>query len=262
MTFPSALPGLSRTSPRRERFLLALSLSCWLAGGNGCYQDAPPPAPPATADMLVTLLGDREAAVRLTAAEALGKIGDPRTGRFLMQALHDSDPRVREAAARSVGVLSEESEEMETELVTLLSDPEVPVRHAAAQALGGRKGTPALMSALTDLLRNPDPTVRQASAHALLLIDGQDILPALSTSVMDDDQMVRQWAVAALGETGDPRVGPVLLDRLRHDPAAGVRVEAAYRLRYVGDASITSALDTIVERDDSPDVKRWAGKVR
>jgi HEAT repeat protein len=211
--------------------------------------------------MLITLLGDREAAVRLTAAEALGKIGDQRAERFLVQALHDSDPRVREAAARSIGALSQESEKVEMELVALLSDPEVPVRHAAAQALGGQKGTPALMSALTELLRNPDPAVRQAAVHALLLIDGQDSLPALSASVMDDDPMVRQWAVAALGETGNARAGPLLLERLRHDPAAGVRVEAVYRLRYVEDASVATELETIVGGDNSPDVKRWAGKV-
>ena len=209
-------------------------------------------------EILITLLGDREAMVRLTAAEALGKIGDRKAGPFLLQALHDSDPRVREAAARSMGALSAAGEGGESELVALLSDPDILVRHAAAQALGAREETPALMSALTGLMTDPDPTVRQAAVHALLLVDGTGALQALSAGVTDNDPMVRQWITAALGETGDVRAGPVLLHRLQHDPVAGVRAEAAYRLQYIGDGSAAAESKTIAEKDSSPDVRRWA----
>jgi HEAT repeat protein len=209
-------------------------------------------------EMLITLLEDRETTVRLTAADALGKIGDRKAEPFLLQAVHDSDPRVREAAVRSLGALSDAGGEAELELVRLLSDPEFGVRHAAAQALGTREGTPALISALTGLLTNPDPIVRQAAVHTLLLVDGHGALQALSAGVTDDDPIVRQWVIAALGETGDARAGPVLLERLRHDPAAGVRAEAAYRLQYIGDGSAAAEAKTIAEKDSSPDVRRWA----
>jgi HEAT repeat protein len=209
-------------------------------------------------EMLITLLEDREATVRLTAAEALGKIGDRKAGPFLLQTVHDSDPRVREAAARSLGALSDAGAEAESELVRLLSDPEFGVRHAAAQALGAREGTPALMSALTGLLTDPDPIVRQAAVHALLLVDGHGALQALSAGVTDDNPIVRQWVIAALGETGDARAGPLLLQRLQRDPVAGVRAEAVYRLRYIGDGSAAAESKTTAEKDSSPDVRRWA----
>ncbi|MBI3356071.1 MAG: HEAT repeat domain-containing protein [Nitrospirae bacterium] len=119
----------------------------------GCYRDTPTLEPQATVDLLITLLGDRDTAIRLTAAEALGKIGDQKAEPFLFRALHDSDPTVREAAARSVGWLSAAvGAEAETELVTLLRDPHASVRRAAAQALGTVGRTPTLSSSLADLL--------------------------------------------------------------------------------------------------------------
>jgi HEAT repeat protein len=212
--------------------------------------------------MLIALLGDHEATVRLTAADALGKIGNQKAEPFLIQVLHDSDPMVREAAARSVGRLPGISVEAGTELVALLRDPAISVRHAAAQALGAGESTPLLVSALVGLLTDPDPAIRQAAGHALLLVDAHDAYVALSKGTIDVDPAVRQWTVAALGESGDARAVPVLLARLRHDSVAGVRAEAAYRLRFVGDGSMAPDLETIIQRESSHDVKRWAGKTR
>ena len=210
--------------------------------------------------MLLTLLGDRDASIRLTAAEALGKIGDQKAEPFLMRALRDSDPSVREAAARGIGRLSVVRIGAATELVTLLRDPDISVRRAAAQALGAAEGTPALASTVAGLLTSPDPTIRQAAGHALLLIDAREAFAALSRGTTDADPIVRQWIVAALGESGDARAVPLLLDRLRHDSTTSVRTEAAYRLQIVGDGPVAAELETIMQRESSLDVKRWAGK--
>jgi HEAT repeat protein len=190
----------------------------------------------------------------------LGKIGDQKAEPFLLRALHDSDSTVREAAARSMGRLSAVGVEAGTELVALLRDPDTSVRHAAAQALGAGGVTPAPASAVAGLLTSPDPAVRQAAGHALLLVDAREAFVALSKGVTDTDPAVRQWVVAALGESGDSRAVPVLLDRLRHDSVAGVRTEAAYRLRFVGNGLVAAELETIMQRDSSRDVKRWAEK--
>jgi HEAT repeat protein len=235
-------------------------MATWITPTAGCYQDAPAPALQTTMDSLITLLNDPDASIRLTAAEALGKIGDQKAEPFLLPALHDVDPRVREAASRSVGQLPSVGVEAGTELVTLLRDPDISVRRAAAQALGAVEGMPALAPALGSLLRSADPADRQAAAHALLLAGAGEAVGALSMGTSDSDPAVRQWAVAALGESGDPRAVPVLLDRLRHDSAAGVRAEAAYRLRFVEDSSVTVEVETILQRESSIDVKRWIGK--
>jgi HEAT repeat protein len=214
----------------------------------------------ATIDSLITLLNDPDASIRLTAAEALGKIGDQKAEPFLLLALHDVDPRVRGAASRSMGQLPAVGVGAGTELVTLLQDPDVSVRRAAAQALGAVEGMPALAPALGSLLRSADPSVRQAAGHALLLAGAGEAVEALSMGASDSDPVVRQWAVAALGESGDPRAVPVLLDRLRRDSAAGVRAEAAYRLRFVEDSSVAAEVETILQQDRTMDVKRWIGK--
>ena len=260
MTFTTVPFSLSKILNRLRWFLLTFWLTCLIAPTAGCYQDTPALEPQATVDLLIILLSDRDTAIRLTAAEALGKIGDQKAERFLFRALHDSDPTVREAAARSVGWLSAVGTEVETELVTLLRDPNVFVRRAAAQALGTVGRTPTLASSLAGLLTSPDTTVRQAAGHALLLVDGHETIAALSKGTTDADPVVRQWAVAALGETGGTRAVPVLLERLRHDSTASVRAEAAYRLRFLGNESVAAEMDTIVQQDSSLDVKRWAGK--
>jgi HEAT repeat protein len=212
--------------------------------------------------VLVSLLADRESSIRQTAAEALGKIGDQQAEPFLIQTLRDPDPVVREAAARGIGRLSSVRAGAGTELMALLHDPDRSVRGAAAQALGAVEGTSSLAAALGGLLTDRDPAVRQEAGHALLLLDAREAFVALSGGTTDPDPAVRQWAVAALGESGDARAVPVLLDRLRHDSAARVRVEAAYRLRFVGDGSVTDELERIVQRDGSADVKLWAGKTQ
>jgi len=258
--FESALSFPSNRSNRPAWVLVTLLLATWIMQSAGCYQDAPAPTLQTTIDRLISLLDDPDASIRLTATEALGKIGEQKAKPFLLVALHDVDPRVREAASRSVGQLPSEGLGAGTELVTLLRDPDLCVRRAAAQAMGAIEGTPALASALASLLASPDPAVRQAAGHALLLVGAREAVAALSRGTTDSDPAVRQWAVAALGESGDPRAVPVLLDRLRHDSADGVRAEAAYRLRFVGDGSVAVEVETILQRDSSMDVKRWMGK--
>lgn len=260
MIFQSASSFPLRRSNRPAWLLLALWVATWIAPTAGCYQDTPAPTLQTTIDRLINLLDDPDASIRLTAAAALGKIGDRKAEPFLLLALHDVDSRVREAASRSVSQLPSVGVAAGTELVTLLRDPDISVRRAAAQGLGAVEGMPALAPALGSLLRNTDPAVRQAAGHALLLAGAAEAVGALSVGTSDSDPVVRQWAVAALGESGDPRAVPVLLDRLRHDSAAGVRAEAAYRLRFVEDSSVAVEVETILQRDSSMDVKRWIGK--
>ena len=260
MICDSALSFPSRRSSRPVWLFLTLWVVTSVTPIAGCYQDTSAPTVQTTIDSLITLLDDPNASIRLTAAEALGKIGDQKAEPVLLLALHDVDPRVREAASRSLGQLPSVGVGAGTELVTLLRDPDSSVRRAAAQALGAVEGMPALAPALGSLLGNADPAVRQAAGHALLLVGAHEAVDALSSGSNDSDPVVRQWAVAALGESGDPRAVPVLLDRLRHDSAAAVRAEAAYRLRFVEDSSVAVEVETILQRDSSMEVKRWGGK--
>ena len=226
---------------------------------TGCYQQSEP-APQEAIQVLASLLHDREASVRHSAAEALGKIGDQSAEPLLVESLHDADARVREASAQGLSRLSSVSPEAATELVSLLRDTDPVVRRAATQALAMAEGTPALASSLERLLSSVDVAVRQSAAQAFFLFDSPPAssLEALSNRSRDSDPVVRRWAVAALGESGDPQALAILVDRLRHDPIDDVRAEAAYRLRFVGNASIGDDLRTVAERGGNGQVRRWA----
>lgn len=238
--------------------LLWSILVCLSLLDAGCYRDIPPSADKAV-QTVTDLLHDRDALVRRTAAEALGKIGRPSAERPLVNALWDSDARVREAAGRSLGQLPTLGGEAASALISRLKDSDPSVQQAAAQSLGLVEDTTLLTPLLANLLDDTQAAVRRSAAHALWLVDTSDtaVRQSLGKAAQDSDASVRQWAVAALGESGAAGMASVLLDRLRHDPAEGVQVEAAYRLRFLGDSSVLRELAASQTRDSNMDVTRW-----
>jgi len=167
---------------------------------------------------------------------------------------------VREASARSLSRLSSISPGAATELVSLLRDADPAVRRVATQALGMAEGSPGLASSLEGLLSSTDVAVRLSAVQAFFLFDSPPAssFEALSKRSRDSDPVVRRWAVAALGESGHPQAAPILIDRLRHDPVDEVQAEAAYRLRFIGNASIGDALRTVGDGGANDQVRRWA----
>jgi HEAT repeat protein len=103
--------------------------------------------------------------------------------------------------------------------------------------------------------------MRKAAAHALIGQAGVDALPTLVQASTDQDAEVRQAIVAALGELGDARAIPPLLDRLAHDSAAPVRAEAAFRLGKIGTADLVEPLRQAATNDSDAQVRRWAAAV-
>ncbi len=246
---------MSLPSPR---VVCGLLLSSALLVG-GCYVDTPA-SPDEAVKILSGLSADPDPSVRRTAVEALGKIGDPRVQSVLVNALHDAVPAVREAAAWSLGRLAFDGEAAH-ELITLLEDPYPSVQAAAAQALEAADEMPQVMSAVTGLLIHPEPPVRRAAVHVLMLLDRLDEAAAesLRRGTHDSDPVVRQWAVAALGESGARGVARALLDRFQYDPSDDVRAEAAYRLRFVADGALVKKLAAMTPSDrNSGPVTRWA----
>lgn len=226
--------------------------------GAGCYQ-SPPSSPHVAVQLLIALLADQEAQVRRTAAESLGKIGHAGAEEPLIVALLDSDPFVREAAARALGRLSSSGMEVGQALLPLLHDGNRSVRQAAAQSLGEISDSAGLAPALIDLLKDSRPAVRRSAAHALWLIDSADgaVRKALRQATEDADALVRQWAVAAVGESGGSESASILANRLLHDSSPDVQAEAAYRLRFIGDEAGLKKLEGTGTPARSVEVARW-----
>jgi HEAT repeat protein len=80
------------------------------------------------------LLKDKDEAVRASAAEELGDLGDQRAIDSLIQALGDDNARVRESAAMALGEIGDKR--AIPRLMKLLEDKNEDVRDSAAEALG------------------------------------------------------------------------------------------------------------------------------
>ena len=246
---------LCRASSRTIVCSVILSVLC-LAG---CVQDSPPSSGERTVSLLLELLRDEAPEMRRTAAESLGKIGDPRAVDSILPLKHDPAAIVREASVLAVGRLKPAATDGVVALLTqALEDPAESVRQAAVVAIGEIEAGSRLLQPLVGLLRSSDATVRRAAVRALLQIDSSQSVPALVAAGTDSDAEVRQGIVAAVGEWGGSAVSPWLRERLAHDLSPGVRAEAAYRLGMLSDADTRAALNTTIAKDPDSGVRRWA----
>lgn len=225
----------------------------------GCQAESTRMDPSTLTALLLELLQDPSPDVRRTAALSLGKIGHPAGTQGLIQALSDSDPLVRKYSAWALGQIGEEvSTEAAIALVSALGDEDVEVKHSAASALGNVGLRPPLIPLLIEGLKVGEVHSRQAVVEALMQLEGRSASSVLLDTLNDPDPRVRQGAIAALGELGDPTVRPAFRKLLLRDPNVGVRTEAAYRLGKLGDETDIPFLQKAANRDPTPIVHLWA----
>ena len=246
---------LCRTSSRAIGCSVVLSVLC-LAG---CVQDSPPSSRERTVSLLLELLRDEGPEMRRTAAESLGKIGDPRAADSILPLLHDPASLVREASVMAMGRLKPAATDGVVVLLTqALEDPVESVRQTAVVAIGEIEPGSRLLEPVVGLLRSSDATIRKAAVRALLQVDASQWVPALVAAGRDSDAEVRQGIVAAVGEWGGAAVSPWLRERLAQDSSPGVRAEAAYRLGTFSDPATRAALNATIVNDPDSGVRRWA----
>jgi len=218
------------------------------------------------------------AGLRKETSEILGACGLSIAARKLCADLQDPDPQIRASAAKGLAYASE-SEEIVTQLISLLKDPNVKVRTNAAESLVrfhgprsvssllvllsdadsmvryhaaiglGHMQDPTLTSKLLELLGNHDSRVRHGAAIALREIHpSSNIAEPMFELLHDSDPDVRRSAAAVLTELHDLRAIKILTEQLT-DVDDEVQGEAAW---YLGRLRTTQAFDILVALSKSP----------
>lgn len=133
----------------------------------------------------------------------------------IRELLRDPNPELRWWATRSLAGIHDP--QVAPLLIQALGDQDIGVRQCAALALRIQPDTAAI-SELIHTLKDQDQLLARLSADALIAV-GEEAVPALIEIVQSDHQSARAEAIRALGEIGDTRAIPVLLNALDEDSA-------------------------------------------
>jgi hypothetical protein len=172
--------------------------------------------------------------VKLAAVRALGAYQESQATLALIRALGDPWPAVREVAEVS---LAPRSKDFEGELrFAMSSDASHLVRAGCARMLPGAvAANPALRGEIEDAL--------------------------LDRAVRDDAPKVREAAVVALGLLNVTRARSQLVELMRTDPDAGVRMSAERAIQKLGEGAMSRAVVAVLPLNnntglDDPDLRR------
>lgn len=212
-------------------------------------------------DGLIVLFNDSMMEVQAEAVLAMASIGVGTVPK-LITCLKDERWRVREQAAKSLGLLKD-SQAVQGLMIVAGRDRDGAVKSAAAEALG-RIGDSKAVPALIKLFKDTSKIVRETAGTALLYI-GEDSIPALIETLKDPHFVVRCHGVRALGGmttdyqmgrawTTDSRVVDALIVALKDEDRA-VREDATIALGIIGDPK---AVDGLIEAMKEGAVKRHA----
>jgi HEAT repeat protein len=180
-------------------------------------------------------LQDEHAAVRASAATALGWIGDLRADAPLARCLTDDDESCRVAAAWALGMLC--SPVALKPLARALGDASAAVRRQVAESLG-QLGDPITFDLLLDVLTDAEEAleVRAAAARALGMLHLPQAVPVFQELLGAPQPALRMAAAEALGQLGFGRAYRMLAPLLWHEPDRAVRHAAARALARLAQA--------------------------
>ncbi|GAB6863230.1 HEAT repeat domain-containing protein [Haloplanus litoreus] len=219
-----------------------------------------------------TLNADRPE-LRMAAANALRRLGDPGALPALIDVLDDPEPRVRARAARACGAIGDER--AANALAARLDDPASRVRREAADALASI-GTDRALTPLIGAVTDDNDEVRYAAVMALGGYQGPEAIDPLIAALDDESDVVRRAAVfsiiellAAAPTEQSHRIRDTVVDRLESadrsvvDPLVELLAEsnqprerrnAAWLLgRVAGEEGRADAVDALVDALDADD---------
>jgi HEAT repeat protein len=164
----------------------------------------------------------------------------PKAIRIIRGALADSDPLVR---ARAIEVVASTRQlKLMPQVLRLMQDDYVPVRFAAALAVGDLEYSPG-REMLRRLLKDGDMNVVTAAAYGLVKLGSSEHLGVLREAASHEYQTVRANAVFLLGKSGDRGSLQILWNTMQDKSSEHkVAYQAAEAIARLGDKRIFSKL--------------------
>ena len=203
---------------------------------------------------LLKALKDKDADVRLKAAEALGKLGDAQAVELLIEVLnYDEDSDVRQEAAWALGQI-DDPRTIDPLSYASVKDANGYVRDEAYEALqknaiGGNTKDTRSVDPIIGALKDEDQRVRDRAAQALGQLKNAAATDSLIEALNDENSDVRQEAAWALGQIEDPRTVDPLSYASVKDANGYVREEAyeALQKNDIGGNTVdTRSVDPII----------------
>ena len=189
----------------------------------------------ASVPALASLLADRDVRVRREAAFALGQIGHRSARGAVERALTDRDPEVVALAVEALGKLGDMA--ATPSLLPFIRRGTPAQRMRACESLWRLADTSAA-GALVAGLAERDPDVRWRVAYALEKLPlPARVVPAVAPLLLDPVPLVRAHAARTLGREKSPLATQALLAAL-DDADAAVIVNALRALQLVADGSL------------------------
>jgi HEAT repeat protein len=199
---------------------------------------------------LIVLLKDMNPDVRQAATEALIKIGGLNTMEQLISALQDRNSYIREAAAEILGKISNPALDP---LMYALWEDNWEVRIEAAKALGRLKDGRAVNS-LVAVLEYEGRDTRRGMSEELDEITSSSAKP-FTAAGMTQDTRLRIEVIKALGQIGDKRAIPTLVEELQHWDTAQEATDALEKLGW-SPQSIDQTVHFLVAKRDGDKLRQ------
>ena len=179
---------------------------------------------------LVEGLSHPDMSVQVTAAEALGQIGDPSGLSPLAEYVQRTQGQAQEAG-RNAAVLLLKSLSLD-QVIDFSNNSNVMLRRLALESLGafaqGGRNLKVVQE-LRNKLMDTDTSIRQAAAVSLSEIEDPSIASLFKTMMSDADPIVRSRVAVTLGWSRDPSAGTTLVEMLK-DSNSEVKRQAANSL--------------------------------
>ncbi|MFH1422415.1 MAG: HEAT repeat domain-containing protein, partial [Planctomycetota bacterium] len=166
--------------------------------------------PENTFEKYIKDLNDTNLKVREEAARELGKLKNPESIQYLINALGDRTAPVRQAAYQALCSIGKPALDM---LINTLNDTNQIVRKGAIDYLGEMRDKKAV-DPLIEILNDANLDIRRAAAKALIKLGDTRGIKIILEAVNSQNVYARSDAVEALGETRVREYIPLIVESL------------------------------------------------